>query len=580
MVFGSPVGSSPIFSNETSEFPDILNANDDLDVSILKKRKDICYILEINTRDTESEIADFPQIMGLMGQPIMSAGDKSFGELNPEEKTFYFSNGLYYGSPYDEIIPNLVPLACVTNPGLLERSITVDIEETSRASVSSGSVAFADGSFRFNDNFLRYNTFASEMKIYVGRRSRPFKDFFKLYTASMDLWHRTHDEITIPVNDREPNLDNNFSVGVYTGDGKLGGDTELFGRSVPFLFGRNAFNITPVLINKAHYIYQVSGTRIQNIHDVMDQGLSATNSGINVSTYSQLVAIQIPPGTYATCNDLGIFKVNWAGGSPEGLVTCTASGLFTGGSLLTSVYDFISWASINIIGFAFDYIDLLELNAFDPYSFNFYYDGSFNRTNKDVLDEILKPFNGVYYLSRKNRLVVKQIVDIDSRNKSASFVYGAKTEQTIISIKEEENDIRPIFGINVAFNKNYTPMNDDQISQAVAQSKREELKRTAEFTFIGDIESQFKYPSSVAVTIDSKFSDSAGAYFVALKQLNLRKDRKRKFTMEVGLEGLKVEPGDIIEVKHPLLFKENMLLLVYRVIDKLQDGIVEIGAYG
>lgn len=99
----------------------------------------------------------------------------------------------------------------------------------------------------------------------------------------------------------------------FAGTGGYEGDVILAGVIRPICYGQ-AFNISPVQINAATLVYQVSCTSVQAIA-VRDGGVArpidtAIGTAGNFSDYATLVAATIAAGKYATCNALGLFRLN------------------------------------------------------------------------------------------------------------------------------------------------------------------------------------------------------------------------------------------------------------------------------
>lgn len=101
-----------------------------------------------------------------------------------------------------------------------------------------------------------------------------------------------------------------FPTERYGGGGEYDGDANVAGRVRPASFGR-VFNVEPVLINSGDLIYQWHFRAAQSVDAVRD-GASPLALDADYSTYAALVAASLLAGEYATCNALGLIRVESA----------------------------------------------------------------------------------------------------------------------------------------------------------------------------------------------------------------------------------------------------------------------------
>lgn len=582
MLLGSEsIGSTPIASSDLTLLLGASETGTGVDLNILKDRASVVFYVEIIAKQNSFVPPEIQDEMPIAGQPVAAYSPTGFSGFNAPEEVFRFSDVTYYPKSTDPLRPNKIPFAALVNPSDVDRTISVALEAESRGQTSFGEIEIANPSGRFDDIFRDYNPDKRLIKIWAGSRYSDFTKFFQVGAAvASGPWYQTQDKIVIPVVAQPIGLDASFSVGTYSGLGGVSGDSNLVARKKPILFGKNVYNTTPVLINLANYIYQVSGTPINGVSEVKDQGLDLTGPFADYPTFDELRDAPIPSGNFATCKALGIFRANFAGGSPEGVVTCVADGVTDEGLLLANTSEVIEYTMINIAGFPESSIDLASVRELPGGQIGYYYDGSTEFTVEQFLSEILRPINGYFITDRKNKFSFSTHTDPDIIEPVASFNQGIGTENDIISIEQEENDVDPIFNLQYDYSRNYTPLVDDQISDAVSPEDKIRLKSQFLSTSVSDPTLQFTDASAKSLLVETHFTDEISALSIATKQLAVRTKRRAKHILVVRYKGLIVNPGDVITVKHPRFSPSGKRFLVFRVVDRLDQGNVELGIYG
>ncbi|MEM9286732.1 MAG: hypothetical protein AAGA36_00190 [Pseudomonadota bacterium] len=98
----------------------------------------------------------------------------------------------------------------------------------------------------------------------------------------------------------------------YTGAGGAEGPATLRNVRKPVALG-TVLNVEPVAVDVANLIYQWHGSGpVQGVTAVYSSGNPLPSTVGNVANYAALVALEVPPGRYATCNAEGLIKVGAA----------------------------------------------------------------------------------------------------------------------------------------------------------------------------------------------------------------------------------------------------------------------------
>lgn len=109
----------------------------------------------------------------------------------------------------------------------------------------------------------------------------------------------------------------------YAGTGGIEGGADLRGRLKPWALGWPK-NVEPVLIDAVNSVFQVSAYgSIQAVSALYERAASFGSSFGNYATYAALVAANIPPGRWATCNAQGLIRL---GAPPVGVITADVQG--------------------------------------------------------------------------------------------------------------------------------------------------------------------------------------------------------------------------------------------------------------
>ncbi len=263
------------------------------------------------------------------------------------------NNILFEASPIDTITGNAVTVRLSTAFSQ-DSSVLVDGKRWEPC-IIDGPVfkygVFADGkptdfsadygaiSFVLDDDFANIpwtalawdGCFAS---VWVGELGADFSSYRRIFSGQCGAIVRdARGSAKVSLNGAETQITGNLLSQAYAGTGGIEGPAELTGTLKPVTFGF-AENVEAVLIDRIYWVYQVHGGAIQNITaqyaNAIDQGASVAD----YSSYAALSAATLAPGTWATCNAQGLFRL---ASEPSNKITVDVRGAMDGSTYAGTV---------------------------------------------------------------------------------------------------------------------------------------------------------------------------------------------------------------------------------------------------
>lgn len=199
-------------------------------------------------------------------------------------------------------------------------------------------------------------------------------------------WQPGLNSLSITLLDATYWLDGTMPVSIYGGTGRLDGDSNVSGRNIPRLRGR-VCNISPVLIDSANYVYQLSDGPV-SITALYEGGFGG---GIAFGgTVTDLYAVSPAPGTYTV---LSSSAGTWIrlGTKPVYGITVDAVGRFRSGASPENVLDVLRQLLIEDLVLPATYIDAAwpAFSDLAPYWGGWYWDGSDSVTGRQAVTTLL-----------------------------------------------------------------------------------------------------------------------------------------------------------------------------------------------
>jgi hypothetical protein len=164
----------------------------------------------------------------------------------------------------------------------------------------------------------------------------PLSQFVRVFRGRLKSYSYRGGDLVWSVEPASGKLDSPIQTLTYDGSGGLGGPPDMKGRSKPRALGR-CLGVEPLQIDPFRNIYQAHGYGgIHSFNGVQDKGVDLEHVR-DYGTYAELQdavadpgdpelaeeGVDIPAGTYATCNAVGCFRL---GIPAAGRVTCQLNG--------------------------------------------------------------------------------------------------------------------------------------------------------------------------------------------------------------------------------------------------------------
>jgi hypothetical protein len=201
--------------------------------------------------------------------------------------------------------------------------------------VSYGDVEFLISPEIGNTDWSRLSFTGALGTMWVGEVGDPFTSYTKIWTGSLGPLSREGIAAKLALLGQEQLLDKPLLSNAYAGTGGVEGPAALLGTLKPWCSGTRQ-NVTPILVDPIYRVFQVHGYgAVQAIPMVYEAAMevAATSAG-NFGSFAALTSATLVPGQWATCHDLGLFRL---GGQNTGDVTADVSGAKNGAAFPVTI---------------------------------------------------------------------------------------------------------------------------------------------------------------------------------------------------------------------------------------------------
>jgi hypothetical protein len=363
----------------------------------------------------------------------------------------------------------------------------------------------------------------------------------------------------------------------YRGTGGVDGDADIASRLLPVLYGQ-CFNVTPVLINRDQWIYQVHDGPILAIDAVKERGLAMTPSGVDVASYAALAALDVEAGEYATCLALGLIKVGFGLAGPEGAVTMDVRGDVSSDAYTAAMGDILLRIATRRAALDGGLLDLPSFGSLPQGRIGYYADGSNEISVAEVFDALMGSIAGWYATSRSKLLKVDYPTPPEDFD---SWRYHFDTNQ-IFEFEELAREQAPRYEQGALYAKNWTPMTADQISDAVSTSERERLM--AGGLYVRQVGAEVRMRDRAAIAggdLETYFVAREDAEAVVSRIMSMFRQTRRRFRLVTTRVGYLVDLQSKARVTYSRQgFEDGRNLLVTGVRDDSRRGRVELTLWG
>ena len=215
----------------------------------------------------------------------------------------------------------------IENPALLDRAIGGDAG--GRMSLSWGELTLVNidgGLDAMADHYFDGRTFSLKV-VRVNARYDMAVEILRAQIAAVAV-EKTR--VSVRLRDRTATLDKPFSSLKYAGDNELpngieGTADDLIDQPKPIVYGRVAL-MSPVLVNTAKLIYQVSARPVAAIVNVFDAGAYLDRVWEDYADQADMEANEPPPGAFRCWRAGGCFRL---GATPFGTVSACVAESFS-----------------------------------------------------------------------------------------------------------------------------------------------------------------------------------------------------------------------------------------------------------
>lgn len=532
------------------------------------------FIVEVNAMELAGPIATFSGRDAMASEPLAhSQGAPGIRG----ETIFMFADGRWIGRPGDALRPNRLADARIIASADIERSIPLSPDDPRRGEVAVGEITFANSDGGLDALAKDYSISSRSVRIYLGPARGDFAQFHLVQEVFGSHFENDGETMRLRVQSTSSLLSTPLQQQRYSGAGGAQGDSDLANRPLPLIFGE-CYNLTPLLINRDQWIYQIHDGPIQSVDVVRERGLELTPSGDDVASYALLRALDVAAGEWATCKALGLIKIGLGLAGPAGPITCDARGDVAGGSYTAAMGDIllrIAQRRAHLDG------SLLDFNSFADLPrgrIGFYADGSQELTCADVFDALLGSILGWYATSRSKLLRVGFASPPEDND---SWAYNFEKNQ-IFDIEDIGREQAPRYEQGALYARNWTPMGDAEISEAVPTEERERL--LAAGLYIRQVAAEVRVRDRAAISggdLVTYFVARTDAEAVVARIMQNFRQSRRRFRLTTSRVGYLLDLQSKARVtfdRHGLNEGQNFTVCGVR--DDSRRGRVELTLWG
>lgn len=532
------------------------------------------FLIEVNAMGLDGQLATFS------GRDTIGGGPIAHTEGTPTvlgERIYLFGDGKWNGRPGDLLRPNRMADARIIASADIERSIPMSPDDPRRGEIAVGEITFANSDGGLDELADDYSISGRSIRIYLGPARADFAQFALVQEVFGSHFEADRDTLRMRVQSTSSLLSTPLQSTRYSGLGGENGDADLTAHLVPLVFGECS-NITPVLLNRDQWIYQIHDGPIQAVDAVLERGLALIDSGDDAASYTALRALDVAAGEYATCKALGLIKVGLGLAGPAGPITMDVRGDVTLSTYTAAMGDILYRIATRRAGLDGGLLDLNSFADLPRGRIGFYADGAEELTCADVFDSIVGSIVGWYATSRSKLLKVGYATppeDLDS------WAYHFEENQ-ILAFEEIGREQAPRWEQGALYARNWTPMGETEISEAVTSDERARL--LAAGLYIRQVAAEVRLRDRSAIAggdLGTFFVERADAEAVVARIMANFRQNRRRFRLTTTRVGYLVDLQSKVRVsygRHGLSAGRNFTVTGVR--DDSRRGRVEFTLWG
>lgn len=460
-----------------------------------------------------------------------------YDEAIPGLRTLYFSDVGFATEPTDSPA-NTYWQRRIQVPLTVRLSLFAGVAAGGRSDVAFGSVVLAndDGAL---DGLASYDWDGRLVEVLYSAKARPvLADFAVVFSGAAERLV-PGDDLEIEIRDLQVLLDEPLQPARFAGTGGVEGPAEFKDRRKPTLFGIKR-QFTPVLLDAANLVWCYHDGPVGGPLAVLDAGV-ALPFDADYASYAALIAATIPAGEYATCNALGLLRLD---APPAGRLTIDAEGAKPGATVLTRFADIAQHAitrATTLTAGDFAAGTVAALNAIAGQPLGYWDDGGQDTPLRDVLDTLAESIGAFYGFDDARKLVLGRL---DAPAATPDVVLTARDLDALRPLPAE----RRLKTMTVGYGQRMQPLRDDEIAGSVTGAARTALIEPWRQETHTDAAVATASLLSREERLDSAMDASGDALAEAQRRVTLYGPRRRAFEAEAPLvAGLR--PGMTVELR-------------------------------
>ncbi|HEY4136498.1 MAG TPA: hypothetical protein VGO34_14935 [Alphaproteobacteria bacterium] len=515
-------------------------------VELLASQKPGIYLLEIEAYKG-GEVVRSGGLAALA--EIALADIPRGGGVNVGLITLRYADRDWVGAPDDPAQPNVYYEGRVSVPLVMSRIMPILPEEERRVQRQFGltEIINADGAL---DQMQRgYAIDGRRLRVLFGPVGGRYADFSVIADVIATGWTGDEAKAQLGLRDRAFSLDLPLQTNLFAGSGGAEGTAEIQGKPKPLAFGI-APNVTPVLIDPAHLIYQVHDGALQAVDAVFDRGAELVASGVDVASFAALVAQSVPAGQFATAKAVGLFKL---GDMPTGLVTADVRGDVT--PFYADTLDTICLRILKVrAGLPAQFLNQASFAgpAALGGALGIYLPHTEAPTTAQVVDRLIGSVGGWWGAARDGRIRAGRLSAPESRAPTLFL-----DQNSILSLEPVEAPV-PRWRQRVSYRPNWTEQRGEDLADVVTAARRQFLTESSRAVSSASVAVKSRHLQALDPDpLASLYYDADDAQRLADFLLALHSPDRRMFNVTVKRIGYQADYQTVTRITWPRYALQN-----------------------
>jgi hypothetical protein len=489
---------------------------------------------------------------------------------------FLFGDGVWIGRPSDALKPNAMADARIMASADIDRTLPLAPEAARRGEISVGQIQLANADGGLDSIVGGYSIGGRSVRLRYGPARGDFGAFALILDAFAQGWESTHQSVQLRLLSTASFLSTPLQPRSYPGTGGSDGDPTLTGRAIPSLWGQ-CFNITPVLLNRDQWVYQVHDGPIYAIDAVKERGLPFIADG-DVPDYATLRLTPVAGGHYRTCLALGLVKLGLGVAGPAGPITMDVRGDASSGGYVDTTGEILLRMALGRARIDGGLVNRESFLALPRGRIGYYADGANQLLVSSAFDELLRAVSAYYGTSRGAALCAnapRAPTEVSSRRLDLD-------RNSILDLEDVGVQQPPRWSQGATYGRNWTPMSASDVSEALDSATRQRLQTAALSVrrLAGEVQQRDR-SAIEGGTIETFFVEESPADELCAAILTLFRETRRRFRVSVPRTGYIVDLNQTVRVTYPRFgFEAGRNFLVVGVRDKGAQGLIDLTVWG